>query len=772
MSVSLLTNADSLAALANLQADGRFQSQTIRRMSSGYRISTAGDDPAGLAAANQYRRDTAELTQGVRNANDGIGSLQIIDGGMSNIASILDRLKTLATQSASQSFSGDRKILNSEFQTLLGEINRQAQSIGLNQSGQFARVMPIYLGGTTGDSVVTVDLSASAVDTTSLGLGIAGATGLEALGIANIGPSSPDHTVQQILADPANAPAGSTTFCFTGPGFSDGNQIVATANLQSVSDINSLVAAINAAIQVAANGSSAGAAAFKSANLVASVHTDAGGGQELAFQSTTAAFQVAAGDRMANAFLGNLSGSSGNPLTTSFTGLVPAAGVTAGAVNVQVSGGSLATPVVLSLNTGATTASLVTAVSTSPQLQAAGITASASAANGQLTFADARGETFSVQATGDTANVLGLGTFVAGSGAGVDYTSIQGAYDNTTTFGTVQLEFSFNGAPSIALPAIDLAGGNASGGNSRTIDDLANALNTDFATIPGLKGAGLVAAWSGTSLTIRSNDNTYFRINPANSTADLGFGVAGLPFSATLSAASANAQPIDSEGASGVAPLAFTPMSFGGDTQSLTVSAQDSSGVQHTQLITLRNDNQGRQGSDIDEAIASINTQLQGDGTLAKIVAVKEVAGGVEQINFLSSLPSFTVSVGTSANGDGMNGGAPVSEDSSPLGGSNYIGVETQEGAAQAIAAIASAVGKLGAAQAVVGKGENQLTYALNLGQSQITNFSAAESGIRDADVAAEAANLSKAQILRQATIAAMAQANTAPQAILALLRG
>jgi len=148
------------------------------------------------------------------------------------------------------------------------------------------------------------------------------------------------------------------------------------------------------------------------------------------------------------------------------------------------------------------------------------------------------------------------------------------------------------------------------------------------------------------------------------------------------------------------------------------------------------------------------------------------VSAGVERINFLGSLSSFTVSVGASANGDGLNGGAVVSEDSSPLGGSNYIAVDTQEGAAQAIAAIASAVGKLGAAQAVVGKGENQLNYALNLGQSQITNFSSAESGIRDADVAAEAANLAKSQILRQATIAAMAQANTAPQAILALLKG
>jgi flagellin len=78
----------------------------------------------------------------------------------------------------------------------------------------------------------------------------------------------------------------------------------------------------------------------------------------------------------------------------------------------------------------------------------------------------------------------------------------------------------------------------------------------------------------------------------------------------------------------------------------------------------------------------------------------------------------------------------------------------------------------LGNTQGKVGAGQNKLQYAINLAQSQISNFSAAESRIRDADVAAEAANLTKAQVLQQASIAAMAQANSAPQQVLSLLRG
>jgi flagellin len=92
-------------------------------------------------------------------------------------------------------------------------------------------------------------------------------------------------------------------------------------------------------------------------------------------------------------------------------------------------------------------------------------------------------------------------------------------------------------------------------------------------------------------------------------------------------------------------------------------------------------------------------------------------------------------------------------------------------GATNAINAINAAITALGKVQGSVGAGENKLQYAINLASSQITSFSAAQSRIRDADMAAEAANLTKAQILQQSSIAAMAQANSAPQSVLALLK-
>jgi flagellin len=219
----------------------------------------------------------------------------------------------------------------------------------------------------------------------------------------------------------------------------------------------------------------------------------------------------------------------------------------------------------------------------------------------------------------------------------------------------------------------------------------------------------------------------------------------------------------------------FTAMAFGSDSQAITISANESTGALQTKTITLQNTAGNRSGRSIDDAVAYINQQLQqsiSQPALQKIIAVKENDGGFEKINFVSSLGKFTVGVGSSTNGAGIANGVPTQIVSIANGDAATISVDTQDGAKQAVTALAAAIASLGSAQAAIGKGQNQLNYAVTLAQSQISNFSAAESRIRDADVAAEAANLTKAQVLQQASLAAMAQANSAPQAVLALLRG
>jgi flagellin len=226
----------------------------------------------------------------------------------------------LATESASGTFTGDRSVLNGEYQSVLTEINRQAQAIGLNTGGTFAKNLSVFIGGgdgTTSASTITngtvsVDLSSSTVDTQSLGLqgftaGYQVAAGTADSGMYDLGSASAT-SVSKILA--LATTAGSTSFVISGPGFSAGagGAITVNVNTANVADPGSLAAAINAGIQGAATAGTAQSKAFAGANITAEIHTGSDGHQQLEFVSSNTAFQVTAGDATANALMGNFVG--------------------------------------------------------------------------------------------------------------------------------------------------------------------------------------------------------------------------------------------------------------------------------------------------------------------------------------------------------------------------------------------------------------------------------------------------------------------------------
>jgi flagellin len=181
MSISIQTNVASLNAQYYVNQNQIFQNTAIQQLSSGYKINSSADDPAGLAVANQYAGEITQLTQGVQNAADGTSTLQIADGGLSNISQILGRLQTLASESASGTFQGSRTTVNNEYQGLLTEINRQAANIGLNTGGVNNTNLTVYTGGgsTQANAQVTVSLAGAnnAVDATALGIGSTSVTG-------------------------------------------------------------------------------------------------------------------------------------------------------------------------------------------------------------------------------------------------------------------------------------------------------------------------------------------------------------------------------------------------------------------------------------------------------------------------------------------------------------------------------------------------------------------------------------------------------------------
>ncbi len=793
---SLNTNIASLQAQNYLNKSSAFQNQTIQEVTSGLRIVNSGDDAAGLAIANGLRSSQAVLTQGIRNANDGLSTLQTIDGGMSNISNLLDRAATLATQSASSTFTGDRGVLNSEFQSVLTEVNRQAQAVGLNQGGAFAKSLSVFIGGgaKSGDisaisnGSVGVDLTHSTVDTKSLGLSGYSATGASAV---DIGPGAGTTSVQNIVGNTLNqatqTQTGFTTFNFAGPGFSStsgSSRVAVSVNMAGVTDVNSLVTAINAGIQAAGGGGNQQATAFKNAGIQAAAYTDASGASHLQFTSSSSAFQVEAGDQTANALLGNIaSGSTGQSVatqtaTTNVTAML-ATSANAGSETVKLTLTNGVTPQPVTLTIGAAEAQATTLANLTTALAGTGVTAALDG-NGKLQFTSGEGQSLGVQVSGDTSNVLGMGTYLTDASNAASYTSIDAAAGPTAS-ATQNVQIA------IGSQIADLGALSTGADETAALSNLNIALQGNALT----RAANISAVDDGTgNIKLVSGNGTSFRLNVYGDAADTGFGfaaaaaqgVTSLPsFSATAQNGSASPS-LDANGVSSSGFLNFNGVTVGGNSQTVAINAPDASGGQHSISFSLSSANSGN----IDAALSYINTQLlqSNDSTLQSIVAVKDQASGADGIRFVSSNNSFTVSLGSQATGTaasaiqglslgtgaGSQGGSVIT--SSQLGTGATADISSQTNAQNAVTAITAAVQTLGSAQAAVGRGENNFNYAVNLAQGQVTNEAAAESRIRDADLAAEAANLSKAQILVQAGTAALAQANSAPQAVLSLLRG
>ncbi len=173
------TNVSSLNAQRNLSQTRLKQQKVLEQLSSGQRINRAGDDAAGLAISENLKAQIRGLGQAERNAADGISLVQIAEGGLSETSNILIRLRELAVQAASDTIGPtERKFLNVEFEQLVSEIDRIANSTEFNKvpllNGTGA-VFDIQIG-TRNDPLVdrlTFDASSADVNVAALGLNLA-----------------------------------------------------------------------------------------------------------------------------------------------------------------------------------------------------------------------------------------------------------------------------------------------------------------------------------------------------------------------------------------------------------------------------------------------------------------------------------------------------------------------------------------------------------------------------------------------------------------------
>ena len=148
--------------------------KSVERLSSGLRINSAKDDAAGLAVRELMRADIAVLEQGARNALDGISMLQTFEGAMGTIDEALVRMKQLAEQAATGSYStAQRAIMNSEFGEMAAEIDRIAGGTAFNGNtllNSANATIAIQFGATTTDKI---DVTGSDMTSSALSLATA-----------------------------------------------------------------------------------------------------------------------------------------------------------------------------------------------------------------------------------------------------------------------------------------------------------------------------------------------------------------------------------------------------------------------------------------------------------------------------------------------------------------------------------------------------------------------------------------------------------------------
>lgn len=299
MALSILNNIASLAAQNNLAVTGANLQKTLFRLSSGSRINSGADDAAGLAIADGLQANITGLTQSARNANDGVGQLQVADGALAQVTTLLNRAVTLATESATGTVSNQqRTALDAEFTAIKSEVDRIGSTTNFNGTAVFtAAVQSIFLS----DSVTNSTINTTTGTLSALGVGLG----------ANA------STTLSSIANPAAASAvavGGTTYTFVAALTGAANEVLVGGNASA--SLGNLAAAVNGS---AGAGVAYGVGTVANTNVKATANSDGTdtftalvsgvGGNAITSTTTSASLGFSAG--------GTLAGGSGSAgLTT------------------------------------------------------------------------------------------------------------------------------------------------------------------------------------------------------------------------------------------------------------------------------------------------------------------------------------------------------------------------------------------------------------------------------------------------------------------------
>src|SRR5208282_5249046 len=138
MALSILSNIPSLEAQNQLAMTNANLQNTLFQLSSGSKINSGADDPAGLAIADGLQANISALTQSTQNVTDGVGMLQTADGALSQVTTLLNRAVTLATEAGNAGLTTDQQnALQTEYASITAEINQIGTNTTYNNTAVF-----------------------------------------------------------------------------------------------------------------------------------------------------------------------------------------------------------------------------------------------------------------------------------------------------------------------------------------------------------------------------------------------------------------------------------------------------------------------------------------------------------------------------------------------------------------------------------------------------------------------------------------------------------
>ncbi len=723
MGLSINTNVMSLNAQRNLGSTQNNLATSMQRLSSGLRINSAKDDAAGLAISDRMTSQIKGLNQAVRNANDGISLAQTAEGALQESTNILQRMRELAVQSANDTNSAsDRQSLQAEVNQLKQELDRIAETTQFNgkklldgtlSSAQF------QVGANSGE---TISFGVASAETTALGnnslttnndFGIESATFSELAATTNH-TATGNFTVSTSSGDQTVAAGADAAAFATNLQAATGGTVTGTYSAEVTFDLNALAnaGANTGTVQIEMDGGDSFTIDVASGNVLSehsgsTVHAD--GTWTLDATAKTLTYNRTDGG---NLNINQVTWTDGSGGSSAVTGDISYTADSVSGSQTIAAGGS---------GTGVADNTLDQRASAKYVFTGGADITGITASNGSL---------------GVAAGEQGLGGVGNKDSSGQNKVAAQ----TLTVVGA-------QGAAQVDIDAGDTAAVVAEKVNTVTADTGVSAQANTVATLSDLSANGSVSfSLQGTnneavniSATVLKNDLSNLVTAVNQQTGNTGI----------TAALSADKQSVVLEQSDGY------DIKIANFEHSGAVTDTGGTGTEVVQSVKIS----GSQGA---------GTTLSDGGTVAEADQLDSTIVGGEVTYNSSGGFNITSSIANTAGSlfNSVADGANVSS----LQSVNQIDITSVQGAGDAIETIDGALMQIDNMRGDLGAVQNRFESTIANLSNVSENLSAARSRILDADIAQETSNMTKQNILQQAGVSILAQANQAPQLALSLL--